>query len=300
MKKVKLKNNLELSPVIHGHWRLANWQLSDQELLRLTEETLEMGVTTFDHADIYGNYSCEKIFGKALALKPELRAAMQLVTKCGIKLLSEQYPERRVKHYDYSYDHIVTSVENSLRNLGTDYVDVLLLHRPSPFFNPEEVSRAFSDLKASGKVQHFGVSNFSIQQFEMLEAYTDDELVTNQVEISPFCLEHFENGNMEFFLKERVHPMAWSPLAGGEIMAPTTDKGNRVHQALREVARELDVEGVDTIIYSWLFKHPAGILPVVGSQKLERIRCAVEGLDIDMSLEQWFKIYIAAKGSELP
>lgn len=300
MKKVKLKNNLELSPVIHGHWRLANWQLSDQELLRLTEETLEMGVTTFDHADIYGNYSCEKIFGKALALKPELRAAMQLVTKCGIKLLSEQYPGRRVKHYDYSYDHIVTSVENSLRNLGTDYVDVLLLHRPSPFFNPEEVSRAFSDLKASGKVQHFGVSNFSIQQFEMLEAYTDDELVTNQVEISPFCLEHFENGNMEFFLKERVHPMAWSPLAGGEIMAPTTDKGNRVHQALREVARELDVEGVDTIIYSWLFKHPAGILPVVGSQKLERIRCAVEGLDIDMSLEQWFKIYIAAKGAELP
>ncbi len=300
MKKVKLKNNLELSPIVHGHWRLADWQLSDQELLRLTEETIELGVTTFDHADIYGNYSCEQIFGRALALRQELRKSIQIVSKCGIKLLSEKYPERRVKHYDYSYNHIISSAENSLKNLGTDYLDLLLLHRPSPFFNPEEVARAFSDLQKSGKVLHFGVSNFSIQQFEMLEAYTEVTLVTNQVEISPFCLEHFENGNMEFFLKEKVKPMAWSPLAGGEIVAPKTEKGKRVHQAISDVATELNIEGIDKIIYSWLLKHPTSIIPVVGSQKLERIRFAVEALHIDMSLEQWFKIYIAAKGEELP
>ncbi len=300
MTKIALKNNLELSRIVHGHWRLADWQLSDQELLRLTEETIALGVTTFDHADIYGNYSCEQIFGKTLALKKELRKGIQIVSKCGIKLLSEKYPERRVKHYDYGYNHIISSAENSLKNLGTDYLDILLLHRPSPFFNPEEVARAFSDLQKSGKVLHFGVSNFSIEQFEMLEAYTEVALVTNQVEISPFCLEHFENGNMEFFLKEKIKPMAWSPLAGGEIVAPTTEKGRRVHHALSEVANELNIEGIDKIIYSWLLKHPASIIPVVGSQKLERIRFAVEAFDIDMSLEQWFKIYIAAKGQELP
>ncbi len=300
MTKISLKNNLELSRIVHGHWRLSDWQLSDQELLRLTEETIALGITTFDHADIYGNYSCEQIFGKTLALKKELRAAIQIVSKCGIKLVSDKYPERRVKHYDYGYHHIISSVENSLRNLGTDYLDLLLLHRPSPYFNPEEVARAFSDLQKSGKVLHFGVSNFSIQQFEMLEAYTEVALVTNQVEISPFCLEHFENGNMEFFLKKKIKPMAWSPLAGGEIVAPTTEKGRRVHHALSEVANELNIEGIDKIIYSWLLKHPASIIPVVGSQKLERIRFAVEAFDIDMSLEQWFKIYIAAKGQELP
>lgn len=300
MTKILLKNNLELSRIVHGHWRLSEWQLSDQELLRLTEESIALGITTFDHADIYGNYSCEQIFGKALALKKELRKSIQIVSKCGIKLLSHKYPERRVKHYDYSYNHIISSAENSLKNLGTDYLDLLLLHRPSPFFSPEEVARAFSDLQKSGKVLHFGVSNFSIEQFEMLEAYTEVPLVTNQVEISPFCLEHFENGNMEFFLKEKVKPMAWSPLAGGEIVAPKTEKGKRVHHALSEVANELNIEGIDKIIYSWLLKHPASIIPVVGSQKLERIRFAVDALDIEMNLEQWFKIYIAAKGSELP
>lgn len=300
MSTIHLKNNLKLSKIVHGHWRLADWHLSDQELLRLTEETIALGITTFDHADIYGNYSCEQIFGRALALKKELRKDIQIVSKCGIKLLSQKYPEHRVKHYDYSYNHIISSAENSLKNLGTDHLDLLLLHRPSPFFNPEEVARAFSDLQKTGKVLHFGVSNFSIQQFEMLEAYTDTELVTNQVEISPFCLEHFENGNMEFFLKEKVKPMAWSPLAGGEIVAPKTEKGKRVHHVLWEVANELNVEVIDKIIYSWLIKHPASIIPVVGSQKLERIKYAVEALEIDMSLEQWFKIYIAAKGEELP
>ncbi len=300
MKKIKLKHDLELSPIVHGHWRLADWHLSDKELLRLTEETMELGVTTFDHADIYGNYSCEKLFGQALALKKELRKSIEIVSKCGIKLLSDKYPERRVKHYDYSYNHIISSAENSLKNLGTDYLDLLLLHRPSPFFDPEEVARAFSDLQKSGKVLYFGVSNFSIKQFEMLEAHTDAPLVTNQVEISPFCLEHFENGNMEFFLKEKIKPMAWSPLAGGEIVAPKSEKGLRVNRVLAEVANELNIDGIDKIIYSWLLKHPASILPVVGTQKLERIQNAVDALEIELSLEQWFKIYIAANGEELP
>ncbi|MEA1785590.1 aldo/keto reductase [Arenibacter sp. GZD96] len=300
MKKIRGNGGLELSNIVHGHWRLAEWNLSDRELLRLTQQIIDLGITTFDHADIYGNYSCETLFGNALALKKELRNQIQIVTKCGIKLISDKYPARKVKHYDYSYEHTTASVENSLRHLRTDRIDLLLLHRPSPFFNPEEVARAFSELHRSGKVLHFGVSNFSIAQFVMLAKHIDMPLVTNQVEISPFCLEHFENGNMEFFLKENINPMAWSPLAGGEIVAPKSEKGHRVHQILAEVAHELHVDGIDKIAYAWLLKHPAGILPIVGSQKLERTQAAAEALTIDMSLEQWFKIYIAAKGEELP
>ena len=161
MNRIKLNNRLEISRIVHGYWRLRDWKLSKQELIELIQKSLELGVTTFDHADIYGDYSCEKLFGDALKLKRELRQQMELVTKCGIKLVSEKYPNRKVAIYDYSYEHIIQSVENSLRNFGTDYIDLLLLHRPSPFFNPEEVHQAFYDLKQSGKVLNFGVSNFN-------------------------------------------------------------------------------------------------------------------------------------------
>ncbi len=298
--KIKLTEDFEVSRIIHGHWRLNDWQLSNQELLKLTQQVIEGGLTTFDHADIYGNYTCEKLFGDALHLKPGLRSELQIISKCGIKLVSDKFPERKLKCYDYSSEHIISSVEKSLSNFRTDYIDLFLLHRPSPFFDPEEVAKAFSHLKQSGKVLHFGVSNFNPLQFEMLNSCTDETLVTNQVEISPFCLEHFENGNIDFFLKERIKPMAWSPMAGGNILHPSGEKGQRVLDALLDVAGELQVELVDRIIYAWILKHPAGILPIVGTGKISRIKNAVEALDIELTLEQWFKIYIASKGEELP
>jgi len=300
MKKIKLADNLEFSRLVHGLWRLPEWKMSDQELLELTQQAIELGITTFDHADIYGNYSCEKKFGDALALKKELRKDIRIVTKCGIKLISDKFPERKIQHYDYSAAHIVSSVENSLANFRTSYIDLLLLHRPSPFFNPEEVAEAFRILKQSGKVLHFGVSNFNPQQYEMLNSYLDAKLVTNQVEISPFCLEHFDNGNIDYFLEERIKPMAWSPLAGGEILMPKGEKGTRIFKSLTKVADELSVDSIDKIIYCWLLKHPASIIPIVGTGKIERIKNAVEALNIDMSLEQWFKIYIASTGKEMP
>jgi len=300
MTKIQLTKDLELSRIVQGHWRLADWKLSNQELLKLTEQNVELGVTSFDHADIYGNYTCEAMFGDALSLNKALRQDIQIISKCGIKLLSDKFPERNLKIYDYSYDYIVNSVENSLKNLRTDYLDLLLLHRPSPFFNPEEVAKAFSHLKQSGKVLHFGVSNFNAQQFEMLNSFTDERLVTNQVEISPFCLEHFTNGNMDYFLKERLKPMAWSPLAGGRILNPQTERAERVYQVLSEVAKELNVVNVDQVIYAWLLKHPVDMMPIVGTSKIERVKSAVDALNIDMSLEQWFKIYTASNGANLP
>ncbi len=300
MNKIKLANKLNISPLIHGLWRLPDWNMSDQKLLQLTEQLIELGITSFDHADIYGNYSCEEAFGNALFLKKELRRDIQLITKCGIKLNTHKFPERKIKIYDYSYKYIISSVENSLVNFGTDYIDLLLLHRPAPFFDPEEVAKAFSYLKQSGKILHFGVSNFNPQQFDMLNSYLDDKLVTNQVEISPYCLENFENGNMDFFLKERIKPMAWSPLAGSEILLPQGEKGQRIFNSLSEVANELDVNSIDKIAYSWLLKHPSGIIPIIGTGKISRIRNAIDALNIDMSIEQWYKIYIASKGKELP
>ena len=300
MKKIALASDLHLSNIVHGHWRLAKWNLPARELLKLTHQCIELGITSFDHADIYGDYTCEKLFGEALAGQPSLREEIQLITKCGIKLLSDKFPQRNVKHYDYSVEYIISSAEQSLANFGTDYLDLFLLHRPAPFFNPEEVAKAFSHLQERGKVRHFGVSNFTPRQYEMLEAFVDQPLVTNQVEISPAALEHFHNGNIDFFLKRRIHPMAWSPLAGGKLMNPGTERELRLHKTLQAVARELEVKKLDVLIYSWLLKHPAQIIPIVGSGRIHRIQNVAEALDIQMSLEQWYRIYVASTGKDVP
>ena len=297
---ITLAPALQISRIVHGHWRLKDWNLSAQQLLQLTEQAIDLGITTFDHADIYGNYSCEQLFGDALSGKKELRKAIQIITKCGIKLNTEKNPGQKIKFYDYSFKHIVSSAEKSLTNFRTDYIDILLLHRPSPLFNPGEVAKAFAHLKQSGKVLFFGVSNFSAQQQTMLAAYCDVPLVTNQVEISPYCLEHFDNGNMDYFLEKKIHPMAWSPLAGGQILQPQDEKGQRIFTVLKEIADELNTEPVDKIIYCWLLKHPAGIIPVAGSSRIERLKYAADAFSLNMSTEQWFRIYNASQGRDLP
>lgn len=300
MQKIKLATNLEISRLAHGLWRLREWNMSDRELLELIQQVIETGITTFDHADIYGNYSCEQKFGDALALNKELRKDIRIVTKCGIKILSDKFPERKIQYYDYSAANIITSVEKSLANFRTDYIDLLLLHRPSPFINPLEIAEAFHQLKKQGKVLCFGVSNFNPQQYAMLNAYLGSKLVTNQVEISPFCLEHFHNGNMDYFLEQKIKPMAWSPLAVGELFSPNSEKGQRIQIALTRVAQELNTSSIDKVIYAWLLKHPASIIPITGSGKIERIRLAAESLNLEMSLQQWFSIYTASTGTPMP
>lgn len=298
--KTKLAANLEVSRIVLGMWRLLDWNKSDQELLSFIQESIETGVTTFDHADIYGNHECEAAFGKVMKNESALRDQMQLVSKCGIKLNTNKFPERKVKYYDYSASYIVSQVEESLKNLQTDYIDVLLLHRPSPFFNPEEVAKAFDQLKSSGKVAHFGVSNFLPLQLESLQAYVEEPLVTNQIEISAYSLEHFENQNLDYLISKKIRPMAWSPLAGGELLTPKTEKGARLLQAVKIVAQELGVSQTEQILYQWLLMHPSGIIPILGTGKIERIKTAVDSFQIKMSLEQWFQIYIASTGKELP
>jgi len=220
MEKIQLSPTLEVSRFALGFWRLNKWKMSPTELLYFIETVLDTGITTFDHADIYGDFSCEMLFGEALKRKPALRQKMQLITKCGIKPASQKYPERRINFYDTGYSHILESVEQSLKNFHTDYLDMLLIHRPDPLMNPNETARAFEELHRSGKVLHFGVSNFTPSDFDMLQAHLRFPMVTNQIEISPWQLEHFQNGNMAYFLQKSIHPMAWSPLAQGKLLHP--------------------------------------------------------------------------------
>ncbi|HDO06482.1 MAG TPA: oxidoreductase, partial [Bacteroidetes bacterium] len=178
--------------------------------------------------------------------------------------------------------------------------DLLLIHRPDPLMNPRETARAFEDLHRSGKVLHFGVSNFTPSDFDMLQAHLRFPLVTNQVEISPWQLEHFQNGNMAYFLQKDIHPMAWSPLAGGKLLQPKDEDGRRIHRKLSELAQRKGTDNISTLVYAWLLKHPAGIIPVLGTGKIERVIEALKVFDVSLSTEEWFEIYEAGLGHRVP
>ncbi len=300
MKRIQLSDGFDLSQIALGFWRLAKWKLSTNVLLNFVEEAINLGVTSFDHADIYGSYRCEALFGEIIKNKPALRHNMQIITKCGIKLKSKKFPELQVNHYNTSHKHIVEQVEQSLENFHTDYIDLLLIHRPDPLMNPEATAKAFDDLKKSGKVLHFGVSNFTQGQFEMLQKYSNSKLLTNQVEISPYCLEHFENGNMDFFLKEKIHPMSWSPLARGKLLQPGDEKSTKIYNKLKEIAQRKGITQIEVLLFSWLLKHPAGIIPIAGTGKIEHLRTAVKSGEVELSIEEWFDIYIAGMGNDVP
>ena len=300
MEFIKLSENFTVSRLVAGFMRLLEWQMNTTALERFINQLIDIGITTFDHADIYGDYECETEFGKVLLRNKQLRLSIQLVTKCGIRLLSDKFPERKIKSYDTSFEHIINSAEQSLKNLNTDYIDLFLLHRPDPLMNYEEIGTAFKELERSGKVRYFGVSNFNSIQFEALNDHFDGKLVTNQVEFSPYCLEHFDNGNIDFFMKEKINPMAWCPLAGGKLLEnPEDEKSNRLVHILREIAWELNT-GISQVIFAWILHHPVKFIPVLGSGKLGRIKDAVKALDIKLNSEQWYQIYNASRGYELP
>ncbi|SBS29232.1 Oxidoreductase YdhF [Marinomonas aquimarina] len=286
------------SRLAQGYWRLAEWGMSDQELVRFIEQSIEAGITTVDHADIYGDYQCETLFGKALALKPELRDKLQIITKCGILLPSANRPEISSQRYDQSTGHIIQSVDQSLKNLQVESLEMLLLHRPSPLMDPDHIAEAFEHLYTVGKVKHFGVSNFSAQQFDLLQSRLDMPLLVNQVELSPIELKHFKDGTLEHAQQHAVTPMAWSPFAGGDLFKldgidPT------LHHAIANVA-EAHQASFDQIALAWLLRHPSGIVPVLGSGKIERAQAAQQALSISLSDDEWFAIWVASQGHPVP
>lgn len=288
------------SRLVLGLWRAAEWKMSRSELLAYLSTCVELGITSFDHADLYGDYTCEQLFGDALSQARSLRSQMQLITKCGIKLISKHRPSHAIKHYDTSRDHIVASVENSLRQLRTDYLDGLLIHRPDPLMDADEVAQAFAELKQSSKVLHFGVSNFTPGQFSLLASRLDVPLVTNQIEISVQHLAPFLDGTLDQCQQLRIAPMAWSPLGGGGIFKQTDAQSVRLRAALTQVGKELGGATIDQVALAWLLTHPARIVPVLGSGKLERIKSAIESTTLQLSRQQWFAIWTAATGEDVP
>ncbi|PFA69469.1 oxidoreductase [Bacillus sp. AFS015802] len=300
MQRIQMAEDLSFSRIIHGLWRLADWKQSKEDTLSLIQHNIENGITTFDHADIYGSYTCETLFGEALALEPSLREKMEIVTKCGIVLPSDNRPEHQTHHYNTSKKHILASVENSLQQLKTDYIDLLLIHRPDPFMNGEEVAEAFTQLKEEGKVRHFGVSNFKDHQWNMLQSYLPFPLITNQIELSAYHLENFEDGTLNLCQEKRVAPMAWSPLAGGAIFRGEDEKAVRLQHTLKKIQEETGAKGIDQVLYAWLLNHPANIMPIVGSGKKERIGHAIDSLSISLNHDQWFEILQTSMGHDVP
>lgn len=300
MERIQMASDLEFSRIIQGFWRLADWNMSDQQLFSFIQSCIEMGITTFDHADIYGGYTCESLFGNAMQIQPSLRHDIQIVTKCGITPPSPKFPERYVAHYNTSTNHIIKSAEQSLKNLHTDYIDVLLIHRPDPFMDPAEVAEAFTRLKNDGKVRYFGVSNFLPSQFNMLSSYLDFPLLTNQIEVSVMQLEHFQHGTIEQCQEKRIAPMIWSPLAGGEIFTSESERAVRLRKTLQTIANDVGVDSIDSIMYAWLLAHPAKMIPIVGSSKLDRIQTAVEATTLTLDRQQWFTIFENSNGHPVP
>lgn len=300
MQRIQMTEDLSFSRIIHGLWRLSDWNQSKEDTLSLIQNNIENGITTFDHADIYGSYTCEALFGEALNLQPSLREKMEIVTKCGIVLPSDNRPDHKTHHYNTSQKHILASVENSLQNLKTDYIDLLLIHRPDPYMNGEEVAEAFTQLKKEGKVRHFGVSNFKDHQWNMLQSYLPFPLITNQIELSAYNLENFEDGTLNLCQEKRVAPMAWSPLAGGAIFRGENEKAVRLQHTLKKVLEETGAKGIDEVLYAWLLNHPANIMPIVGSGKKERIQNAIDSMSITLNHDQWFEILQTSMGHDVP
>jgi predicted oxidoreductase len=287
---------LRLSQVVAGAMRLADtgWNLLQRQ--HWIEQAVALGITTFDHADIYGGYTCEAMFGEVLAQVPGLRNRVQLVTKCGIQLVVGAHGGNRVKHYDSSAAHLRRSVENSLRALRTDRLDLLLVHRPDPLTAPAEVGACLQALRREGKVLHAGVSNHSTAQFTALQAHVP--LATHQVECSPLQMAALADGTLDQCLAQGLRPMVWSPLGGGRLMTGADAQSTRLRAVLQALGREHGASPA-TMAYAWLLRHPAAVLPIVGSLRTEALREAAAALAIELPAQDWYAVWQASMGREV-
>lgn len=277
-------------------WGVWGANFSTAEYRQMIESCLQYGISCFDHADIYGDYTTEAEFGEALKENPSVRQHLKLITKCGIQMITPNRPEHTIKSYNTSKEHIIRSAERSLENLGTDYLDVFLIHRPDPLLDPAEVAEAVEQLKQQGKILSFGVSNFLPHQTDLLSTYTLIEY--NQIEISIIQLKAFLDGTLENCMQHKIIPMAWSPLGGGLF----TDENHPRFRAITATASELAEKyntGLNEILLAWLHTHPSGIQTVIGTTKIERLLQAKVAASIRLEREDWFRLLVASTGEEV-
>lgn len=294
MKRVALNEALSFSQLIYGMWRLGDdADTSPSRVVSKIERCLDKGITTIDQADIYGGYEAEEIFGNALRSAPSLKQKIEIVTKCDIVAPAGRHAQARVKYYDTSAEHIQSSVDHSLRLMGVEKIDLLLVHRPDPFMDHHATGAALDALVKSGKVLNIGVSNFARHDWTLLQSAMKTRLATNQIELSVLANESFRNGDIAYLQEIGVRPMAWSPLAGGAMFRAE-------NETLRTRLAEIGEGDAAAAAVAWLLAHPAGILPVLGTNKLERIAKLSRACDILVDRQTWFEIYEIANGYEVP
>lgn len=290
-----MKSTTGYSKIIAGTMTWGKWgkNLSTEEIIGLMNQCLYLGITTFDHADIYGDYTNEEAFGTAFSKSDIKREDIQLISKCGIQFKAETR-NNKVKHYNYKKDYIIWSVEQSLKKLRTEYLNFLLLHRPSPLMNPDEISEAVSKLKQDGKIKQFGVSNFTPSQIQLLEAKLHVE--GNQVECSLTNNEVMNDGTLDDCIINKRMAMSWSPL--GSYFSQSSEQSKRIEKLMSRLVKKYEATE-DQLLLAWILKHPAKIFPVVGTTTPKRLELAMKSKDINLEQEDWFLLLEASRGMEV-
>ena len=296
MNRVSITSDLSFSRIVYGMWRLAEAEdTSPAHVQEKIEACLAQGITTMDQADIYGGYEAEEVLGHALKAAPALKDKIEIVTKCDIVAPAGRYADASCKFYDTSAKHVTASVEHSLRLMNVDKIDTLLIHRPDPFMDHHETGAALDALVASGKVASIGVSNFKLHDWTLLQSAMKTQLVTNQIELSLTAHEGFTNGDVAYLQERGVPIMAWSPLGGGALL--TSNSATR--DLMTEIGSGVGVDA-SAVAVAWLLAHPANIMPVMGTNNLNRIKALSDALKVEMTRELWFQLYTAALGNEVP
>lgn len=297
MERIEIAKGVALSRLVYGMWRIGDDpDTSPAHVQAKIEACLAQGITTMDQADIYGGYTAEANLGAALRASPGLRDRIEIVTKCDIVAPVGRHSGARIKHYNTSKAHINDSVDHSLRDLGTDRIDLLLIHRPDPLMDHDETGAALDALVASGKVRAVGVSNFRPWDVELLQSAMQTRLATNQIELGLHAIDGFTNGDIAFHQRIRCPMMAWSPLGGGSLLSTAP-------APLRDVLHRISAEqGVEwsAVAIAWLLHHPARILPVLGTNSLPRIERISDALKVELDRQMWFELYSHALGHEVP
>jgi predicted oxidoreductase len=289
-------HSFELSPIVAGLWRIVDWNLSVAERVRWIEQALELGITSFDHADIYGSYHAESLFGEALKASPNLRQRMQLVTKCGIRLRTAER-DYRVNYYDTSAAYVRAQVEQSLRNLHTEQLDLVLIHRPDYLMDAATLAETFAALTREGKVAHWGVSNHSCTQFALLNHH--HPLLTNQIELSPLHMDALDDGTLDQAQQLGLRPMIWSPLAGGRLFTGEDEQAHRVRTEMSAIASRYGIS-LTTLAFAWVLRHPSRPHPITGTGRADGLREAIAALNVQLDAEDWYAIWTASKGMSVP
>lgn len=289
---------LELSRFVAGFWRLEHWDMPSTALTGYIQQCIDLGVTTMDHAMVYRS---ESLFGQALALQPGLRQKIEIVTKFGIRPKGfGALGAQQTNHYDSSSQHITASVNQSLKDLGTDYIDLLLVHRPDYLMNIDETGATLDNLIAAGKVRAIGVSNFTPAQFSALQTACKHTLVTNQIEFSPIAMQALDNGTFEQCQTLKMQPMLWSCLAGGNLLRADTEKSKRIMTAVRHIQETLGAASPEQVIYAWALALPCNPLILLGTSQRQRISDALGSTEVRLTREQWYQIWEASNGSPVP